>query len=249
MEKITIKNSRHQNLVGEFYPSDSDTIVIMSHGFTGDKSEWGMFDKIAASLNKNKFNVIKFDFAGCGESDDDSLTVAKQIADLQDIIKYVQSKNIKNIVLFGHSLGGLISLKCYTPLIKNMIFTAPVTDKIKYTWDKKYSAEQLQELKEKGFITKIRAKGIRQKFIIDKQMLLDRENVNQKELLQNITCPVLIMHGNQDTHVPYQDSQAAIKLLSKESKLEIIDGADHYLENQYLDQVIDLTNNWLKKFN
>jgi pimeloyl-ACP methyl ester carboxylesterase len=248
MEKITIKNSRNQNLVGEFYPSSSNSVVIMVHGFTGDKSEFGMFDKIAESLNKNNFNVIKFDFAGCGESDDESLTADKQIEDLQDIIKYVQRKEIKNIALFGQSLGGLISFKCYTPIIKTMVFTAPVTDKVTYPWDKRYSTEQLKELKEKGFITKTRDEGVRKKFIIDKQMLVDRETVNQKELLQNITCPVLIIHGNDDKHVSQTDSERAIKLLSKESKLEILEGADHGFKNQYLDKVIELTNDWFNKY-
>ena len=41
MEKINFKNSKGLNLVGNLYTTECDSVVIMSHGFTGDKSEWG----------------------------------------------------------------------------------------------------------------------------------------------------------------------------------------------------------------
>jgi esterase/lipase len=156
----------------------------MAHGFTGDISEWGRFDKVAESLYQSGYNVLTFDFSGCGESDDDTLTVGKQVDDLKFAIKFVKLKGFKKISFFGHSLGGLVSLKCFNPEIITMVLWAPVTDKIKYTWDKRYSKEQLQELSEKHYITKTRDKGIRKTILIDEQMLIDRELVNQKDLLK-----------------------------------------------------------------
>jgi pimeloyl-ACP methyl ester carboxylesterase len=243
MERVIFKNSRNQSLVGHLYTSESESIIIMSHGFTGDKSEHGRFDKVAESFYKSGYNVLIFDFSGCGESDNDTLTVEKQIDDLKSAIKFVKSKDYQKIGLFGHSLGGLISLKCFTPDIITMVLWAPVTDKIKYTWDKRYSKEQLQELDEKNYITKTRDKGVRKIILIDKQMLNDRENVNQKDLLKNIDCPILIIHGKQDASVPYTDSEQAIKLLSKNSKLELVEKADHGFYD-YMDVIIDLSNEW-----
>lgn len=243
MERVVFKNSSNQSLVGHLYTSDSKSIIIMSHGFAGDKSEWGRFDKVAESLNQSGYNVLTFDFSGCGESDDDTLTVDKQVDDLKSAIKFVKSRSYQKIGLFGHSLGGLISLKCYSPDIVTMVLWAPVTNKVKYTWDKRFSKEQLQELEEKGYLTKIRDKGIRRKILIDKQMLKDREMVNQKDLLKNINCPILIIHGKQDASVPYADSEEAIKLLSKDSKLELVEKADHGFYD-YIDIIIKLSNNW-----
>lgn len=243
MERVIFKNSRNQSLVGHLYTSESESIIIMSHGFTGDKSEWGRFDKVAESLNQSGYNALTFDFSGSGESDDDTLTVDKQVDDLNSAIKFVKSKGYQNIGLFGHSLGGLISLKCFTPEIVTMVLWAPVTNKIKSTWDKSYSKEQLQELDEKGYITKTRDKGVRKTILIDKQMLKDREIINQKDLLKDIDCPILIIHGKQDESVPYSDSEEAIKLLSNDSKLELVDKADHGFYN-YMNVIIDLSNNW-----
>jgi pimeloyl-ACP methyl ester carboxylesterase len=217
----------------------------MSHGFTGDKSEWGRFDKVAEALNQSGFNVLTFDFSGSGESDDDSLTVDKQIDDLNSAIKFVKSKDYKRIGLFGHSLGGLISLRCYTSEIVTMVLWAPVTNKVKYTWDKRYSKEQLQELRETGYITKIRDVGVRRKIIIDEQMLKDRETVDQKDLLKNIDCPILIIHGKKDESVPYSDSEEAIKLLSSNSKLELVDEAGHGFY-EHMDIIIKLSKDWFE---
>jgi pimeloyl-ACP methyl ester carboxylesterase len=247
MEKVNFKNSRGLNLVGNLYPADSNAVVIMSHGFTGDKSESGRFDRIAEVINNKGYNVLAFDFSGCGESDDDSLTVDKQIDDLESAIKHIKSQGFQKIGLLGHSLGGLVSLRVYNEDISTMVLTAPVTNKITYAWDKRYSPEQLAELKEKGYITKIRDKGVRRKIIIDSQMLTDRESVNQEELLKNIKCPVLIIHGDADERVPLKDSKKAVPYLSNESKLEIVAGATHKF-NDHLGIFADLAAAWFQKY-
>ncbi|MBA3064504.1 alpha/beta hydrolase [Candidatus Woesearchaeota archaeon] len=246
MEKVKFKNLRNKTLVGNLYTTNSKSIILMAHGFTGDKSGEGRFDKIAKSLNDIGYNILSFDFSGCGESDDDTLTVEKQVDDLNSDIKFVKSKGYQNIGLFGHSLGGLISLKCFTPEIVTMVLWAPVTNKIKYRWDKRYSKEQLQELEDKGYLTLIRDKGVRRKILIDKRMLAYRESIDQKDLLNNVNCPIMIIHGNKDESVPYTDSQDVIKLLSSDSELEIIDGANHGFYN-HLDILIDLTKKWFIK--
>ncbi|MBN1644698.1 alpha/beta hydrolase [Candidatus Woesearchaeota archaeon] len=246
MERVIFKNSRGLNLVGNLYSASSKTIIIMSHGFTGDKSEWGSFDKIAEALHKENYNVLAFDFSGSGESDDDSLTVDKEVDDLKSAIKYVKSRGFTKIGLFGHSLGGLVSLKNYNNDITTMVLTAPVTNKKENYGNKKFNSEQLKELEEKGYITKIRDKGIRRKIIIDKQMLKDRENVNQEELLKNIKCPVLIIHGDQDKSVPLEDSKNAMQYLSNESKLEIIPRATHGYD--FIDKFIEYTISWFTKY-
>jgi len=246
MYKVNFKNSRRINLVGNFYKAPSKSVIIMCHGFTGDKSEWGRFDKAAQTFNKEKFNVLNFDFSGSGESENDSLTVDKQVDDLNSAIQFVLDKGFENIGLLGLSLGGLVSVKAYNPKIKTMVLWAPVTH-AKENYRSRFTEEQLEELDKKGYITKIRSKGIRKKIIIDKQMIIDREAVNQKKILSRVKCPVFIIHGDSDDRVPCQDSKNAIKYLSSESKLEIIKNADHGFIEQ-LDKIIKLSSNWFKKY-
>lgn len=249
MEKVNFKNSRSLNLVGNLYPTDNKSIIIMAHGFTGDKSEWGRFDKTAEALNKVGYNVLAFDFSGSGESDDDSLTVDKQVDDLNCAIRFVSDRGFRKIGLLGLSLGGLISLKVYSPEknIKTMVLWAPVTSKKDNYSKKKFTPAELNELKEKGYITKIMEAGVRKKIIIDKQIIKDRESINQKQLLSQIKCPILIIHGDKDESVPLEDSKNAIRYLPSKSKLEIIEGATHDFTEQ-LDTIIELTTNWFKQY-
>jgi pimeloyl-ACP methyl ester carboxylesterase len=246
MKPVIFKNSRNQSLVGILHTSNSKSIIIMSHPLANDKSGRGKFDEVAERLNKSGYNVLRFDFSGCGESDDDTLTIEKELDDLKSAIKFSKSLGYNNIGLFGHSIGALVSLKCYTPEIKTMFLWSPVTDKLKYDWNKKLSKEQLQELKEKGYYTRTRKNATRTVYKIDKQMLKERESLNQEGLLKNITCPVLILQGTKDESIPIEDSENAIKLLSKESQLKIIDGANHDF-NDHLDVIVEASNNWFEK--
>ncbi|MFT4343877.1 MAG: alpha/beta hydrolase [Candidatus Woesearchaeota archaeon] len=245
MERVIFKNSRAQSLIGYLYPSESKSIIIFSHGFTGDKSERGKFESTAQVLRESGYAVLRFDYSGCGESDDDTLTVAKQVNDLQSAIAFVRLKGYERIGLLGYSLGGLIALKCFDG-IETIVLWAPVTNKISYTWDKRYSKEQLTEFLVKGYATKIKKNSIRSTVLIDKQMLIDRESVNQRMLLKYVTCPVLIIHGDCDTNVPYTDSQNAISLLSNHSELKILNDADHWFSHSF-DNVKTLSVAWFLK--
>jgi len=80
----------------------------------------------------------------------------------------------------------------------------------------------------------------------DKQMLIDRETVNQKELLENINCPILIIQGTEDISIPLEDSKRAIALLPKDSHLKLVEGADHDF-TEYIDVLVQISNDWFIK--
>jgi alpha-beta hydrolase superfamily lysophospholipase len=86
IQRKKFQNSRKLNLTGTLYKDNSDTIVVMAHGFIRDSRR---FEYIAQCLNASGYNVFTFDFSGCGESDNDKLTGAKQVDDLQSAIAYV----------------------------------------------------------------------------------------------------------------------------------------------------------------
>lgn len=242
MTKIRFQNARGLTLVGNFHKVSLEKVVIMCHGFTGDKSEWGWFDQVAQSLYETGFSVLAFDFSGCGESDDDSLAVHKQVSDLASAIEWVQSQGFTAIGVLGHSLGGLVALRAHHPAIKSLVLTAPVTDK-KEDYATKFTDEQREELASTGIITKTRDKGVRRTFIIDKQMIIDRSTLDQDELLQDMRLPALIVHGDEDDVVPLAWSQSAIQKMPSGSDLHVIHGAGHDFAG-HLDAVIAHTKAW-----
>lgn len=170
MEKLIFKNSRDLSLVGNLYISGSNSIVIMAHGFTNNKSSQGRFDRIAEALKKLGFDVFAFDFSGCGESDPDVLSAANEVDDLNSAIEFMKSRGYESIALFGNSLGSLICLRCFNPEIKTMVLMGALTHSMKYNWNEEFTQEQMMELDRESFITLSSSElGIRR---VGHQMLL-----------------------------------------------------------------------------
>lgn len=74
--------------------------------------------------------MLAFDFSGGGESNKSPITAEKEIKDLDAAIDYIQSRGVERVGLYGHSLGGYISLKNYRPEVETMVLTSPVTDSV-----------------------------------------------------------------------------------------------------------------------
>lgn len=70
----------------------------MAHGFTSDRRSRGCFGRLANALAEDGHNSLRFDFSGCGESDDDTLTVARLRA---------YSPQVATMVLSGAATGAM----------------------------------------------------------------------------------------------------------------------------------------------
>ena len=251
MGKITFQNSKGINLVGNLFKANSDAIVIMAHGFTSDRSSNGRFDKMADALKKDGYNVLFFDFSGCGESDDAVLSAENELDDLLSAIQFVKSQGLKRIALLGYSLGSLICLRAFSDDVSTIILFGALTGPMNYNWENYHSISQLSDLKRKGqFAIKVKSKW-RKEVVICQQTLLDFEQIDQNKLLSRVTCPVLIIHGNsKDDDEELQlleNSKAGMRYLPDDSKLEVIEGANHGFQEQY-EQVIDLARKWFAKY-
>ena len=237
-DKIEFQTTRDYGdlaLVGNYWEADSDAGIVMAHGFTGDKSEWGYFDRIAESLNDAGYNVLAFDFAGSGESDDEPLRVDNQVEDLGTAIDYMLSKGVDRLGLYGHSQGGLVALRNYSNMIEAMVLTSPVTDSLADYADTRLTEEQREELKENGIYTKSREKGVRSKYVVHEEVIEKKKNLNQDELLQGVECPVRIIHGTEDDVVPIESSRKAAEKLQNGEIVEV-EGLDHGYDEK-LDEV------------
>ncbi len=245
MRQVEFKNIRNTNLVGDWHGADSDKVIIMCHGFTGDRLEHGRFEEAAKAFNDIGFNVLAFDFSGSGDSDDEPLTVAGWDQDLTAAVEYVQNRGMKHIGIMGHSLGGLIALKHHKDAV-SLVIWAPVTNQVTSARDR-YPDDLLSELDQEGSITyKVSGKTNRQHVIVPKQMLDDREDVNQALLLKDVDIPVLIVHGDADEAVPIEDSRQAIKLLGSKSKLIEVPDGTHAL-TPLLDQFVGPSVAWFRE--
>jgi alpha-beta hydrolase superfamily lysophospholipase len=244
MENVSFRNSRGLRLTGVLHLTQKPTkkAVITAHGFTSDKDgSHGKFPRLAQELSGSGIATLRFDFSGCGESDTDTITVAKQVDDLRSAITFMRGKGYSRIALVGSSLGGLVSLLAYDKNIRTMALWAPVTKaKVPHLLDNQASQKEFQE---RGFATIKNKKGT---YRVGKEFMTERTSLDRKKILSAVRCPVLILHGNKDNILPLQDSSEAIRLLPKGSRLEVIEGANHHFTGK-VDEVVSVSAKWLEK--
>ncbi|MFH1450591.1 MAG: alpha/beta hydrolase [archaeon] len=111
-ERETIKGEVELSAF-RFEPAEKkhNTAVIICHGV-------GMFKRLytwlAHAFTEAGFQVWTFNFRGHGLKKQGKLTITGALNDVNAVISHVKSKGYKNVILVGHSMGGIVSLKAAT---------------------------------------------------------------------------------------------------------------------------------------
>lgn len=223
VEKYLVSNDKRAlKLHGSLYSQASNTRkwVIVVHGYTShnrEMAQWtrGFFDK--------GFNVLTPDLRGHGISEGDYIGMGWH--DRMDILNWVDAIIAENpdaeIILFGVSMGGATVMMVAGEDLPNNVKV--IVEDCGYTSARSVLSYQLKEqfnlpefpaIQAVNTVARIRA-GYN---------LFEASAVNQ---LANAKVPILFIHGEEDTFVPYQmidDLYAATK--SEKEKLTI-SGAGH----------------------
>lgn len=220
---------------------DKQGIVIIAGGF-GTYKDSNKQKELAVLFSELGYAVMRLDFRGRGESEGSTLhsTVAAGLEDLSAAVDYIKAQawvDQGNIVLYGNSYGGGISNfeAARNHIYKFLILTSPCVD----------NAEMYE------FCGKVDFDAWRKNRIInlfgaerDYALYEDGKNVKPYEASPNITCPTLIIHGDQDEAVPYSQSKKIHRLI-KNSELIILKGYDHRY-TQGFDLIKSTIKEWLE---
>lgn len=201
-------------------------MVVLCHGFMGNK-ESGLLIKIAELLRERGVASIRFDFNGHGQSEGrfQDMTVLNEIVDAKKVIDYVSAlPYVGEVAIAGHSQGGVVAAMCAGELggdkIKSVVLLAPAAvlrdDAIRgNTMGATYDPFNPGEYVELFRGLKLGAEYIRTAF----SMPIYETSAGYKG-------PALIIHGTGDRVVPYTYGERFHQIWP-ESKLEILDRADH----------------------
>lgn len=251
IREISFKNKEGKKIGGFLripYGKGPFPAVVFVHGFGGSvKEPKNIF--MCEELAENGFISLMFDFYnkpnGISEPEIENMTITQQVSTLKCAVDFVLSLDFvdKNrLGLTGHSLGGATIL-LYTPTdsrIKALVAQSPLSDKGKMT--KRFE----EEGKEKGYLEFDKSWGTMR---VNYSYYEDGLKYNVKKTAEEIKCPTLIFHGNQDDSVPLAQSQELIEHLKCEKRLEIIKGADHnYKINETLPIATKLMVDWFKRW-
>lgn len=260
-EKIFIKASDNLGICGIWgLPEVSnDKAVILAHGISVDKDEEGLFVNLSKRLTELNYSVLRFDFSGHGQSQRKSvdLTISQELTDMDAAFNEVKSKKFHNISILGASFGGGIAVMFaarHQKYLNNLLLWYPVLNydhtflKPYLPWLKDRIERMKQELAARGWTTINNEKP----FKIGKKLFDEMNRYFPYRDLKKIAIPTVIIHGDKDTYVPYNDSKEYLKNLKGESELITIKGADHGFDGKndilFKHQAIEKTIKVIQKY-
>ena len=216
--------------------------IIFAHGYKGYK-DWGAWHLAAKQFASKGFNFVKFNFSHNGGTVSQPIdfpdletfsknTYSKELYDLSLVIKETKNWLTKNkkpisITLIGHSRGGgdAILQSAIDSEIQALITWSAIGD----IFSRFPSGEKLSDWKEKGMMYETNKRTKQEmpvRIDIYKDAVDNKVKLDIPASASKIRIPWLIIHGDQDEAVSYND---ALLLKSKcpSAILINIKGAGH----------------------
>ena len=252
MKQTKIRIGAKIPLVGILAQPEKPTnkVIVLAHGFSVDKEECGIFTKLAKVLTEAGFATFRFDFRYHGESGGSwkDFTVSGEVEDLGLVLDFLKFKRFREIGIVAASFGGPIgilhsakenpkALCLWNPILD---YKSTLLEPITY-WGKKNFGKNWSQIKKDGFLEINKKK-------MGKYMYEELKSIDLKKYFGTIKCPVLIIHGDRDTYVPYSDSFKYCKKFGEKSELFTIEGAEHgFHNNKEGEQATEKTLEFFKK--
>lgn len=235
------------------------TPILLIHGLFGDMNNLGM---IARGLTD--YTTIQVDARNHGDSfhsDEMNYSVMAQ-----DIVTLLNSLNVPEITIIGHSMGGKIAMAVtqYIPeKIKKLIVidVAPVAYTVhrhteifaalnavsdaKIT-DRKKAAELMNTILDEEFVIQFLLKSFKQgewKFNVPVLQAKYNDIIGWKNV-PTFTKPTLLIIGGESSYVQKED-QALIAQQFPNATAKIISGAGHWVHAQKTGAVLRMIHNFL----
>ncbi|MEM1122234.1 MAG: bifunctional alpha/beta hydrolase/OsmC family protein, partial [Bacteroidota bacterium] len=202
--------------------------ALFAHCFTCGKNIKAA-RSISQCLTKNGIAVLRFDFAGLGNSEGDfsDTNFTSNIADLVAAANFLKDNYQAPSILIGHSLGGAAVLA-----------TAPEIDAVKAVVAIGAPAEPAHvqhllqsseaEILEKGQAT---VQLGQRSFHIKKQFLEDIQTRKIESSINRLGKALLILHSPQDRTVFIENAEKIYTTARHPKSFITLDGADHLLSN------------------
>lgn len=255
---ITIDWNNEQLTASIDYPIDFHTLnatyplIIICHGFTGSRVGVDrLFVKSARDFNKDGYIVVRFDYAGCGESTGEygNTGLSDLIEQTKAVINFawnLEGVDKENIFLLGHSLGGATALLTAVrdSRIRKLILWSAVGNPYNDI-EQIVSTEKVYRLQSETYFEYL-GYAFTNKFF---QSLKRYEPFKE---LNAFNGDVLITHGTLDEEIPviysYEyEKEFTLRPYGMVERYEI-QGANHTYSCLYhYNQLIECTRKWIQK--
>ena len=219
-------------------------VVVFCHGYKGFK-DWGAWHLVAETFAEAGFCFVKFNFSHNGGTIENPIdfpdldafaedNFSLELDDLKRVLNEIENgnvnfpKKISTLSLIGHSRGGgIVLIKAEEDArIEKVITWASVSDfKARF----QENTTEFERWKKTG-VTHVENSRTKQmlphNFQFYKDFKENEERFSIKRAVKNLKILQLIVHGSEDPTVSEKEAKA-IHSWNSDSKLTIIDGADH----------------------
>jgi len=228
--------------------------LVFVHGLSGSLSAWYPFEK----LFEEKYNLITLDLRGHGFSarpNKSGYAMAQFVEDIRALLTHL---HIERSTMISHSFGTLVAMeyaRTYPATLEHSIFLAPAyavhTFRATRLLTNLAAALAILPLRMRAFGrtnyapfnptpdygvrrigTDLLNMGLRS-YVRCMRVIFARDYTAD---WQDVSTPVLIIHGNKDSIVPVSHAQALAKALSQ-ARLVEIKGANHILVLNNIEEV------------
>lgn len=210
----------------------SDTVVILVHGITSSRDEFGLFSGLAGHLKNEGLPSFRFDYRCHGESDRpmETMTLSGIVNDIEAAaVLGLAQTGASRLHVVGMSFGGGLSAfwAATTEIpVLSVVMLAPVID---YEEDilgqhgalveGKLTEDAAALLQRQGYLE---MDGIR----YGAALLNELRFISGAEGLRRLNCGSLIIHGDADSVVPYASSERFARMYDR-CELVNVSGTDH----------------------
>ncbi len=223
-------------------PSLGYPVIILNHGYI-QPSQYDTVSSYATIANffaNNGYIVLKPDYRGNGNSQgsEDALQRYNYPVDVLTLlasVKHIPNADMSHMYLWGHSMGGEVTLTVLEVLgkqsslakgVRAAVLWAPVTDPAQW-----FGTDNLQKIPE-AILTPFPYTKTFQILGTPSDSSAIWQSINPLRFLSAIVTPVQLNHGTGDQTVPYAWSQElAIDMQHAQKFVTFISypGADHNL--------------------
>lgn len=217
--------------------------LLLLHGALGHSD---IFEPFTKELS-NYFTVYTPLFSGHGDVEipENGITIEKYTHELKE---FIEKKNLNDVYIFGHSMGGYVAL-CYA-LENQKNLNSIMTLGTKFDWTEEQSLEESKMLNPDVIAEKVpkyaellkNQHGEKWKQLlpaIAEMMISLGKNPPLKNNLTPINIPVQIMVGDKDTMVTIEESTEVYNNLPN-AKLAILPDTKHPLDKVQRDLLLDV---------
>src|ERR1051325_4023999 len=231
-----IKNKFGEKIDYTFHTGkkESDTIVVLGHGVTGNKDR-PFVVTLAEELAKAGFSTLRFSFSGNGASGGrfaDS-NISKEVEDLGSVLDNLGNARIGYI---GHSMGGAVGVlrAARDPRIKFLVSLAGMVSTKAFA-EREFGMVRPGE----GFMWDDSNCPLSQAFMDDLRKIGSVIGEAPK-----IKIPWLLIHGVEDDVVPISDSREIFAKANPPKELKEIQGANHVFAGDATAKMMEMGQAW-----